>query len=108
MVPFQPPAPLTYAGYAQGAMDRVVGDCAEDPGCASAYPNLGEEWTQLVEGLRRAPAEVVLQDERDSSRRAVDDLVAAGVSKKRRREKGTIDAAAACVILQDWLDEQAG
>ena len=62
MVPFQPPAPLTYAGYAQGAMDRVVGDCAEDPGCASAYPNLGEEWTQLVEGLRRAPAEVVLQD----------------------------------------------
>ncbi|PAP74913.1 Holliday junction resolvase RuvX [Rubrivirga sp. SAORIC476] len=53
-------------------------------------------------------AEVVLQDERDSSRRAVDDLVAAGVSRKRRREKGTIDAAAACVILQDWLDEQAG
>ena len=53
-------------------------------------------------------AEVVLQDERDSSRRAVDDLVAAGVSKKRRREKGTIDAAAACVILQDWLDEQGG
>ena len=53
-------------------------------------------------------AEVVLQDERDSSRRAVDDLVAAGVSRKRRREKGTIDAAAACVILQDWLDEQGG
>ena len=37
-----------------------------------------------------------------------DDLVAAGVSRKRRREKGTIDAAAACVILQDWLDEQGG
>ncbi len=53
-------------------------------------------------------ADVEVQDERDSSRRALDELVAAGVSKKRRREKGTLDAAAACVILQDWLDEHAG
>jgi RNase H-fold protein (predicted Holliday junction resolvase) len=28
------------------------------------------------------------------------------VPKARRRRKGTLDAAAACVILQDWLDEQ--
>jgi len=52
--------------------------------------------------------EVVVQDERDSSSRAMDGLVAAGASKKRRRDKGTLDTAAACVILQDWLDEQAG
>lgn len=51
--------------------------------------------------------EVVLQDERDSSTRAMRDLVEAGVPRGRRREKGTLDAAAACVILQDWLDEQA-
>ena len=51
-------------------------------------------------------AEVVVQDERESSRRALADLVAAGVPRKRRRQKGTLDAAAACVILQDWLDEQ--
>lgn len=49
--------------------------------------------------------EVVLQDERDSSRRAMADLVAAGVPRGRRRQRGTLDAAAACVILQDWLDE---
>lgn len=52
-------------------------------------------------------AEVVVQDERDSSRQAMDDLVEAGVPRGRRRERGVLDAAAACVILQDWLDEQA-
>ena len=52
-------------------------------------------------------AEVVVQDERDSSRRAVEGLVEAGAGRGRRRDKATVDAAAACVILQDWLDEQA-
>ena len=52
-------------------------------------------------------AEVVLQDERDSSRRAMAGLVEAGASRQRRRDRATLDAAAACVILQDWLDEQA-
>lgn len=51
-------------------------------------------------------AEVVVQDERDSSRRAMEDLVEAGVPRGKRRERGTLDAAAACVILQDWLDER--
>ncbi|WP_412068311.1 Holliday junction resolvase RuvX [Rubrivirga sp. IMCC43871] len=50
-------------------------------------------------------AEVVVQDERDSSRRAMEELVEAGVPRGKRRERGTLDAAAACVILQDWLDE---
>ena len=48
----------------------------------------------------------MVQDERDSSRRAVAGLVEAGASRRRRRDKATVDAAAACVILQDWLDEQ--
>ncbi|GAB5537711.1 MAG: Holliday junction resolvase RuvX [Rubricoccaceae bacterium] len=46
------------------------------------------------------------QDERYSSRRAVDGLVQAGVGKKGRRDKARIDAAAAAVILQDYLDER--
>ncbi len=50
---------------------------------------------------------IEVQDETLSSRRALSDLVAADVSKKRRRQRGTLDAAAACVILQDWLDERA-
>ncbi|MGB3542449.1 Holliday junction resolvase RuvX [Rubrivirga sp.] len=55
---------------------------------------------------KAAGVQVVFQDERDSSTRAMEDLVEAGVPQGRRREKGTLDAAAACVILQDWLDEQ--
>ena len=51
-------------------------------------------------------AEVVVQDERDSSRRAMAGMVEAGVPRGKRRKKGALDAAAACVILQDWLDEQ--
>ena len=47
------------------------------------------------------------QDERYSSRRAVDGLVAAGVRQKGRRDKSRIDAAAAAIILQDYLDERA-
>ncbi|PAP76877.1 Holliday junction resolvase RuvX [Rubrivirga marina] len=79
--------PLTDDGAEGHAVDRV-------------RPFLGR--------LKKAApsAEVVVQDERESSRRALRDLVEAGVSKKRRRHKGTLDAAAACVILQDWLDEQ--
>ncbi len=80
--------PLTDDGEEAAAVDRV-------------RPFLGR--------LKKAAgAEVVVQDERDSSRRALDDLVAAGVPKKRRRDKGMLDAAAACVILQDWLDEHGG
>ncbi len=50
-------------------------------------------------------AEVVVQDERDSSRRAMTQMVAAGVPRGKRRDRARLDAAAACVILQDWLDD---
>ena len=50
-------------------------------------------------------ATVKLQDEHGSSRRALAELVEAGARKRRRRQP--LDAAAACVILQDWLDERA-
>ena len=48
---------------------------------------------------------VVRQDERHTSRRAAEALVAAGVRKKARRKKGRLDAVAAVLILQDYLDE---
>lgn len=46
-------------------------------------------------------------DERYSSRRASAALVDAGVGKKARRQKGRLDAAAAALILQDYLDEDS-
>ena len=50
--------------------------------------------------------EVQVQDERYSTQRAREALVAHGLSRqKRRKEKGKVDAAAAAIILQDWLTE---
>jgi len=48
---------------------------------------------------------VVKHDERFTSRRAAEALVQAGVRKKARREKGRLDAVAATLILQDYLEE---
>ena len=52
---------------------------------------------------------VVTQDERYTSRRATEALMEAGVRKKARHEakrRGRLDAAAAAVILQDYLDDE--
>jgi len=51
---------------------------------------------------------VVTQDERFTSRRAAEALVESGVRKgarRRARQTGRLDAAAAALILQDYLDE---
>ena len=58
---------------------------------------------RLKKKLRGVP--VVKYDERYSSLRAGWALVDAGVGKKARRKKGRLDAAAAAIILQDYLDE---
>jgi putative Holliday junction resolvase len=60
-----------------------------------------------VDRLRRAlpGVPVVLLDERESSARAADALVAGGALNVSRRDPGRIDAAAAAIILQDYLDE---
>lgn len=46
-------------------------------------------------------------DERYSSRRASETLVAAGVPRGARREKGRLDQAAAAIILQEYLDDRS-
>ncbi len=64
----------------------------------------------FVERLRRAlpGAEVVTLDERDSSARAAAAMASAGARNVSRRDRGRIDAAAAAIILQDFLDANAG
>ncbi|HTM33941.1 MAG TPA: Holliday junction resolvase RuvX [Vicinamibacterales bacterium] len=64
--------------------------------------------TPLVEAFRSALSErtgldVILQDERLSSHAAEERLTARGVRDWRDRKK-KLDAAAAAVILQDYLD----
>jgi pimeloyl-ACP methyl ester carboxylesterase len=50
--------PLEHARAAQSALDRVFQQCAADTACASAYPQLKREWTDVLERLARAPIRV--------------------------------------------------
>lgn len=60
----------------------------------------------FVEDVREAlgAVDVVRRDERYTSEMAKDLLRRAGVSQPGRYDKGRVDAAAAAVILQDYLD----
>lgn len=54
---------------------------------------------------KRFPAiELVLQDERFTSVEAKEALLASGVNRKKRREKGLLDKIAATIILQEYLE----
>lgn len=61
-----------------------------------------------INRLKRAfpGVEIVKWDERYTSEMAKQLLYTAGVKRKARREKGRIDAAAAAILLQSYLDGQ--
>lgn len=67
-------------------------------------------WTAEVRSFgerlaRRGGMSVVFQDERYSSAEAESRIRSAGLPRKKREDKARIDAAAAAIILQDWLDD---
>lgn len=51
--------------------------------------------------------EIVTLDERFTSVMAKQALIKSGIPKKKRREKGRVDAAAAAIILQSYLDNKS-
>ncbi len=70
------------------------------------------QWTRQVRlfGERLAGTSglpVAFMDERCSSAEALHKLRLAGRNRGLRQDKGRIDAGAAAIILQDWLDERA-
>lgn len=48
--------------------------------------------------------ELILHDERFTSKMALDAMIAGGSTKKNRREKGNIDKVSATIILQSYLE----
>lgn len=68
-----------------GMIDRFIGDLAK------AFPDI--------------PVEKI--DEHGSSKQAAKLLVESGLSRKKRRQKGRLDCAAACLLLQNYLDSSA-
>ena len=72
-------------------------------GSTGARPTETEHAEQMAEGLRRRVAvPIVFQDERLSSHEA--DARLASTERDWRVRKQKLDAAAAAVILQDYLD----
>jgi putative Holliday junction resolvase len=85
----------------------VIGHPLDTDGSAGPQARRIERYVAaLVEWLQNDGLELptVLWDERMSTQRAQMAMVKAGRKAKHRR--GKLDAAAAAVILQDYLDEQ--
>lgn len=62
-----PPAlrnPLFHARESQSAIDRLFDECAADPSCRGSFPNVREEFQQVLLRLDREPAKVSIVVER--------------------------------------------
>ncbi len=69
------------------------------------------DWTREVRDVSRRLGDrlelpVHLVDERMSSVRAEREVRGSGLPKKKREQKERVDAAAAALILQSWLDRR--
>jgi len=92
----------------QGVDVVVVGHPLNDDGSAGPQARRIERYAQaLIDALEQAglDVDVVLWDERMSTLRAQAAMIEGGRSARARRQR--VDAAAAAVILQDYLDAQA-
>jgi len=51
--------------------------------------------------------ELILHDERFTSKMALDSMIAGGTKKKERRVKGNVDKISAAIILQSYLESNS-
>jgi putative Holliday junction resolvase len=88
----------------QDGIERfVVGYPLSDLGGTNRMTSVVDRFIEeLVIAFPGIPVEK--QDEHRSSRDAMQILAGSGASRKKRNEKGRLDTAAACVILQSYLD----
>lgn len=89
------------------ARDHDVGHLVV--GLPLALDGTENEWCREVRSIgdrlaERAGLPVAYVDERMTSVRAEQAVRASGISRSQRRDKGRVDAAAAQLILQAWLD----
>ncbi len=69
-----------------------------------ATPHVQGFVAELKDRFRAQWVETV--DERLTSRMARQTLLASGVGKRARRDKGTLDRISATIILQGWLEQR--
>lgn len=83
----------------------VIGEPLNPQGGDSHNSELVRKFTDKIR--KQFPKmKVVLQDERYTSKMAMESMIAAGVKKMKRREKGEIDKVSAAIILQSYLAGQ--
>ena len=97
-------------------MDYIKNYCAREEvdifvvGEAKQMDNTPSESMQyiapFVERLKREfpDKEVAMVDERFTSKMAFQSMIDSGLGRKKRRDKGTIDAVAATLILQSYMN----
>ncbi|NTU58562.1 MAG: Holliday junction resolvase RuvX [Chlorobiaceae bacterium] len=81
----------------------IVGYPLNEQGGANRMTSVIDRFIEeLSPSFPGIPIETV--DEHRSSRDAMQILVGSGTGRKKRNEKGRLDTAAACIILQSYLD----
>ena len=98
---------LRRLGREDGIERIVVGWPLTEAGEEGEATEMVEAYLDRIDEVL-GPVEVVRRDERYTSERAKDLLRRAGVSQPGRYDKGRVDAAAAAVILQGYLDAHGG
>lgn len=83
----------------------VLGDPLALDGGDSDNSALVRDWEEKLKKLFPALA-LYKQDERFTSKLAMQSLVQSGMKKKKRREKGALDRVSAAIILEDFLQNR--
>jgi putative pre-16S rRNA nuclease len=93
---------LVKVARSEGVAHMVVGLPLNADGSAGRQARLAQDFARVAERVVGVPVE--MWDERLSSKEAEDIARAQGRNMRRLRERGQLDAIAAAVILQDYLD----
>ncbi|GAC1315443.1 MAG: Holliday junction resolvase RuvX [Chloroflexota bacterium] len=93
---------LVAVSQCEGVSRVVVGLPLNSDGTSGRQAKRAEDFARVAQRVLSLP--VTLWDERQSTQRAEEVLRAQGRNMRRMRERGEIDAVAAAVILQDYLD----
>lgn len=83
----------------------VLGDPLALDGGDSDNSALVRDWEEKLKKLFPTLA-LYKQDERFTSKLAMQSLVQSGMKKKKRREKGALDRVSAAIILEDFLQNR--
>lgn len=83
----------------------VIGDPSEFSDVETDSTRLIQEWVAKI-SARFPNVSVVLVDESDTSKLASQTLIAGGMKKSKRREKGALDKVAASLILERYLEQR--